>query len=856
LGGKREVVRIVYDKRYLALPGSWLQKNLRGRVSYQWRDEDGNGVPEQVYAYDYDALGNVGNLYVYVEDLKGFGGSNGWKRMRYEYDLVSKKVKYVGYQEGQADQWLHKYRYDGMNRLVDVQTSRDGWYWERDAWYKYYLHRVLGRVMLGERLVQGLDKVYTINGWVKGENAWRLDSVLDLGQDGRMGGVYQYVAKDVMGYELKYFSGDYKAVGLYNTNTFSNFVSLYNGNIAMSVLQQDTMEVMGRRYRYDALNRLKSVDALMGVGFTVFSGYRERFSYDRDGNITRLTRYAKASMMDSLKYNYYAGNNRLEYVNDVVSASSFTNDIDNQGVGNYKYDKTGNLVEDVSESTRIHWTYYNKIKQIDSVKLTAPKYGLILGTKLRMKYDALGNRVVKEVPKKKQKEIYVRDAQGNVIALYEVKQDSLYSKEFYMYGSNRLGYIEDNVFLGRKCIGKWCNVLTPVLPMFPSTLSNSVSIVFGKKRYELSDWLGNVRVVINDRKTPVNSGNATVGYKAQVVSVSDYYSFGSEIAERTYEVVKPLYRFGFQAQEKDNEIYGKGNTYYFKFREHDARIGRFWSVDPLAAKYPHYSPYQFSGNRLTDMVELEGLEPARAGKYDGEGAIDSKKDEKGASIPGTENQRWVWKKGIWEAVEAGVTSGELGRLFKNANQTLIKKVETILNLEGKMYGIDSQMELNAFIAQTGYETGGYRDLEENLNYTPERARKVFPTKLKGVSDEELSQLLSNKVKFAQKIYGGKGDIDYRGRGLIHVTYYENYKAVSKRYNDIYGTNYNFTKTPNMLSSDYDIAVRSALIFCEYKGIFSLPKVDIDEITRRVTGGGSRSEDKRLELFNRVNSVIK
>jgi len=234
-------------------------------------------------------------------------------------------------------------------------------------------------------------------------------------------------------------------------------------------------------------------------------------------------------------------------VSNIVSTTTFTNDIDNQSPANYKYDKTGNLVEDVSESTRIHWTYYNKVKQIDSVKLTPPKYGLVWATKLRIKYDALGNRVVKENPKHKVKEVYVRDAQGNVIALYEAKQDSLYSKEFYMYGSNRLGYLEDEVFLGRKCIGKWCNVLTPVLPMFPSTLSNSVSVVFGKKRYELSDWLGNVRVVINDRKTPVNIGATTIGYKAQVVNVSDYYSFGSEIAERTYEVVKPLYRFGFQA---------------------------------------------------------------------------------------------------------------------------------------------------------------------------------------------------------------------------------------------------------------------------------------------------------------------
>jgi RHS repeat-associated protein len=177
-----------------------------------------------------------------------------------------------------------------------------------------------------------------------------------------------------------------------------------------------------------------------------------------------------------------------------------------------------------------------------------------------------------------------------------------------MYGSQRLGYFEDEVFMGRKCIGKWCNVLTPVLPMLPSSLSNSVSIVFGKKRYEISDWLGNVRVVINDRKTPVNIGATTVGYKAQVVGVSDYYSFGSEIAERTYEVVKPLYRFGFQAQEKDNEIYGKGNTYYFKFREHDARIGRFWSVDPLVAKYPWNSPYAFAENDVIRAIDLEGLE--------------------------------------------------------------------------------------------------------------------------------------------------------------------------------------------------------------------------------------------------------
>jgi RHS repeat-associated protein len=69
------------------------------------------------------------------------------------------------------------------------------------------------------------------------------------------------------------------------------------------------------------------------------------------------------------------------------------------------------------------------------------------------------------------------------------------------------------------------------------------------------------------------------------------------------------YRFGFQAQLKDNEWTGtEGSHLNYKYRVHDARIGRFLSVDPLTAKYPHNSPYAFSENRVIDGVELEGLE--------------------------------------------------------------------------------------------------------------------------------------------------------------------------------------------------------------------------------------------------------
>ena len=64
----------------------------------------------------------------------------------------------------------------------------------------------------------------------------------------------------------------------------------------------------------------------------------------------------------------------------------------------------------------------------------------------------------------------------------------------------------------------------------------------------------------------------------------------------------------FQGQEKDNEIKGIGNSINYKFRMYDPRIGRFFAVDPLTAKYPWNSPYAFSENRVIDGVELEGLE--------------------------------------------------------------------------------------------------------------------------------------------------------------------------------------------------------------------------------------------------------
>ncbi|MBD80184.1 MAG: hypothetical protein CL840_14820 [Crocinitomicaceae bacterium] len=69
------------------------------------------------------------------------------------------------------------------------------------------------------------------------------------------------------------------------------------------------------------------------------------------------------------------------------------------------------------------------------------------------------------------------------------------------------------------------------------------------------------------------------------------------------------YRYGFQGQEQDDEVKGTGNSVNYKHRMYDPKIARFLAIDPIYKDYPYYSPYAFSGNRVIDAIELEGLQP-------------------------------------------------------------------------------------------------------------------------------------------------------------------------------------------------------------------------------------------------------
>ncbi|HTE29420.1 MAG TPA: hypothetical protein VK666_03540, partial [Chryseolinea sp.] len=474
-GGTREQLTItIYDQLYLedlypngGLEGKLGQRNLRNRVSYSATKNLATDADQFAATfYTYDIHGNVDTL---LQDYKGIvetGTSDRYKKIGYDYDLISGKVNRVSYQVGHADAFYHRYRYDAENRLTTAETSRDELVWETDASYQYYKYGPLARTVLGQLQVQGMDYAYTLQGWLKGVNGTTVgDGTYDMGQDGVAAGDNAMVARDVLGFALHYYDEtqgedsweDYKPI--HGTATFArpvagnHLVSLYNGNIgAMTVNNAGLLNGSGSttnalplfyNYRYDQLNRITRMQTYSGLSSSnvwtpvAIQDYREKVSYDPNGNILKYNRHGSPAIsgkdieMDSLTYHYYASTNRLKSVDDSVGVTTdHTEDLEHQSnSSNYTYDAIGNLKTDVSETlTNIDWTVYGKIASI--VKS---------GNTISYTYDAAGNRISKTADSKTT--LYVRDASGNVMSVYEgpAGESALAQKEAHLYGSSRLG---------------------------------------------------------------------------------------------------------------------------------------------------------------------------------------------------------------------------------------------------------------------------------------------------------------------------------------------------------------------------------------------------------------------------------
>ena len=72
------------------------------------------------------------------------------------------------------------------------------------------------------------------------------------------------------------------------------------------------------------------------------------------------------------------------------------------------------------------------------------------------------------------------------------------------------------------------------------------------------------------------------------------------------EAVGLAYRYGFNSQEKDDEIYGTGNSYTAEYWQYDARLGRRWNLDPVVK--PYESPYATFANNPIWFIDPLGLD--------------------------------------------------------------------------------------------------------------------------------------------------------------------------------------------------------------------------------------------------------
>jgi RHS repeat-associated protein len=214
-------------------------------------------------------------------------------------------------------------------------------------------------------------------------------------------------------------------------------------------------------------------------------------------------------------------------------------------------------------------------------------------------YNPFGQRIIKKVNDLSLSTIttsyYAYDANGQVMGVYDINLTSNNANlnELNIYGASRVGIIDRDITLCTAGIAA-----TP--PVYPSP--TPVTHILGYKKYEITNYLGNVNAVITDRKLFVSSM-----YEAVVIMNSDYYPFGMEMPDRNATPNK--YRFGYNGMEKDDEVKNlSGSSYTTEFRQYDPRLGRWLSLDPLMAEFPWMSPYVAFDNNPVYFVDPYGLE--------------------------------------------------------------------------------------------------------------------------------------------------------------------------------------------------------------------------------------------------------
>lgn len=157
------------------------------------------------------------------------------------------------------------------------------------------------------------------------------------------------------------------------------------------------------------------------------------------------------------------------------------------------------------------------------------------------------------------------------------------------------------------------------------------------------------------------------------------------------------------------------------------------------------------------------------------------------------------------------------------------------------------------LGQASHESGGFTRVCESLYYSsPDRIRKVWPTRFKTVADAE--PYARNPKALADKVYSnrmGNGENEgsvFIGRGFLQLTGKDNYRSFASdmRLPEV-------MTDPSLIETDY--AFETAYWFFEKNRLFKIADGGVDtntieKITKRVNGGYHGLQD-RLDQTNKI-----
>jgi putative chitinase len=191
-------------------------------------------------------------------------------------------------------------------------------------------------------------------------------------------------------------------------------------------------------------------------------------------------------------------------------------------------------------------------------------------------------------------------------------------------------------------------------------------------------------------------------------------------------------------------------------------------------------------------------------------------------------------------------------------EDLVKYVD-FLNEGMARFEINTPNRIAAFVAQVAHESGDFRYTEENLNYSWSGLRKTWPARFP--TDELAQQYHRQPERIANLVYAGRygnggeasGDgWKYRGRGLIQLTFHDNYAAYSRALSD-----------PSITSASDQVAqprhaALSACWFWHSHGLNPIAdagdQVGFNQISFKINGGWNGKED-RLENWAEARAVM-